>query len=134
MEKCKIAYNGKMKRLLLFTFVLIFAFNTLSLSAFAFDCPDGGDTITMKMKALAKAAQPPCPMHQSKGAIPEKDKKDPCGGLCLCMHALHAQVLYTPDMIGLPLPVLSAGQWHPVSDHLSSLSILPLRRPPKTLS
>lgn len=129
-----------MKRFLLFIFVVVFAFNTLSLSAFAFDCPDGGDTITMKMKAVEAADKSPCPMmagmmmDDNTSPVDDDSQQSPCDGLCMCMHVFHAQTLYTPEMIGLFVPAPQAAKWLASADTLASRTIVPPRRPPKRLS
>jgi hypothetical protein len=77
-----------MKKKLLFLFVLVFALNTVSLSALA-SCPHAQETFVKK----ANADLPPC--HQK---TQDSQKSGHCKGICFCLQAqLSNNILPFPD-------------------------------------
>ena len=112
---------GIMRNIALFIFVLIFAVNTVSLSAYASSC-----TMMMKSSAMEETCHD---MNEDKAQTATH-----CEGICLCQNVLLSSHILPFDMMNMV--VVSLKDVPPVSfeNPVYSYATAPPFRPPITIS
>ncbi len=117
-----------MKRYVLFIFALVFAVNTVSLSAYAGACQM--DT------PQATAAQPSADMPDCHKKMAQEQKKNSthCKGVCFCQHVLlNSHFLTAPDVVMAAF--YSKERYTPAVDMTGvTIESAPLLRPPILIS
>jgi hypothetical protein len=113
------------KNKILFIFTLIFALNTLSLSALATPCPH----LQTQIEQAAAANMPDC--HKK----PESPStKGHCKGICFCLHAQLNNSALPPDMQMIQLSATKQTSIPLREQFVFALSIAPPLKPPTILS
>ena len=121
-----------MKKLAVFTLMVMFLANTVVVSAWAKPCMNSGSVeMTQEMSANMDSDMP---CHDEKPQNEKKNQNKHCDGICLCLHASLSQTPITNDFDALALPDISKQQIAISQDALASRTTLPLRRPPKSTS
>ncbi len=116
-----------MRKLVIFTFMLIFASSAVISTAWAQPCAQNSSMMMLMNTDQADTQTKPC--HDSK---PQK-KQSHCNGLCLCLHASVSQSL-AQDTGYLFTPILSSGPLWGADEALTPTALSPPRRPPKLIS
>lgn len=115
--------------LVVITFLAVLLANTFTMSAWAGPCPHGSGNGKAQETVGNINTDMPCHEQASQTAI----HPDHCEGVCMCLHVSFQQA---PLFVGLNLAISKTGKVRIKSfeDDLTSISILPPRRPPKYLS
>ncbi len=126
-----------MRKLAIFTLMVIFLMSTVSVSAYAVPCPQ--DTTTeitqvqdMAHDDMAMHGYIPCHEHEFSPENQLPDEQGCCEGLCLHCHVTPLSFINNSD----PMRVIPSGKdaLSFYQDRLSSFDLLPPRRPPKLTS
>ncbi len=113
-----------MKRLAFFVIALVFAVNTVSLSAFAFSCD-------MDQKPVAGEQEMNC--HEAEKTKDNKTQNH-CEGVCFCQHVMIGQHVLLSDVV-TPSAIFEKERLLPLSDQFIYLvTPAPPFRPPISIS
>lgn len=111
--------------------IFAFVFNAFALNAFAASCPQPVDMGAKQERSMSFDDSIPCPNHKA----PEQSQKDRhCDGICLCFDAALHNVPVLPQ-VEMPKLFFETVLVTPPSEYIwHSRSIVPLYRPPISLS
>ena len=134
-----------LQRVGLFILTMMFLANTMIVSAWAQPCFTNSfmnTPVETEVESISESTEMPCHSHVDKTNPAQKENAqvtsnklhNHCDGLCFCDHALSSQTSVLFNFNTLTAPIVSSDNILTGNDNLYSLTVSPLRRPPRYFS